>query len=371
MNNMSTSTNFHNTTFTVDEIDIDTKRPRVDQSSDFYVKQIKLKETRFTQNTNSTPITTKNATKNTTPMRIKQRVLTPYKQDSSRFEHGQFRTNLNLSTIVSSGECRMIPDIVVTEFMDEECCSDLMVGEDKENMKEIVMKKDVRLNKRNAVRIKPASNHSCSDKCQCCNKSVMKIGEDRLFVSNSVHANLAVDEFSAQQKTLEKKNFDADSLPYLDHQPADNPDSYDNDYYLMNELISKPDTQKNPKPEVVPVPKPVDYFYFYCSAEKYSEICRKRLIKLEPMLIDGQLKNALTLLTISPESNDLCLLNEMFERNSPIDLKRIESYVMIRRDMLERHSEHLVRVNENKWLFKRSIILQGDMPKNWMKVKSK
>lgn len=357
------STNFLNNTFNVDEIDIDTKRPRVEQSTpqlDFCVKQIKLKETRFSQNQKINFNTPPNSAKNNNPMRIKQRVLTPYQQDLTKLERNNFR-NLNLSTIVSSGEARMIPDIVVTEFLDDENAD--FIGEDKENHRQVI-KKDIKLNCKSTVRIKPAPpNPSCQDKCQCCNKSVMKIGEDKIFVSNSVQANLAIDEFSVKTHEI---NFEADSLSYLGAPPNQNPspDSYDNDYYLMNEFISK----EKPKPETV---VPVKYFYFYCTAEKYAEISRKRLIKLEPMLIDGELKNAITLLTIPPTSSDLCLLNEIFERNTAIDLKRIESYIMIKRDNIEKHGEHLVKVNENKFLFKKSIILQGDFPKNWMKAKSK
>ena len=45
-------------------------------------------------------------------------MLTPYRQDVSKLEKRDF-FNLNLSTIVSSGEPRMIPDIIITEFLDE------------------------------------------------------------------------------------------------------------------------------------------------------------------------------------------------------------------------------------------------------------
>ncbi len=121
--NISTSTNFQNNTFTVDEIDIDTKRPQVN-NFDFSVKQIKLKETRINQieiqnsNTQKASWKTPNSVNSNIPLRIKQRVLTPYRQDISKFEKRDF-FNLNLSTIVSSGEPRMIPDIIITEFLDE------------------------------------------------------------------------------------------------------------------------------------------------------------------------------------------------------------------------------------------------------------
>jgi hypothetical protein len=121
--NISTSTNFQNNTFTVDEIDIDTKRPQVN-NFDFSVKQIKLKETRINQievqnsNTQKASWKTPNSANSNIPLRIKQRVLTPYRQDVSKLEKRDF-FNLNLSTIVSSGEPRMIPDIIITEFLDE------------------------------------------------------------------------------------------------------------------------------------------------------------------------------------------------------------------------------------------------------------
>ncbi len=121
--NISTSSHFQNNTFTVDEIDIDTKRPQV-TNFEFSVKQIKLKETRINQievqrsNGDRSNWKTPNSTNSNIPLRIKQRVLTPYRQEMSKIEKKSL-FNLNLSTIVSSGEPRMIPDIIITEFLDE------------------------------------------------------------------------------------------------------------------------------------------------------------------------------------------------------------------------------------------------------------
>ncbi len=208
----------------------------------------------------------------------------------------------------------------------------------------------------------------------------MKIGENRIFVSNSVQANLAVDEFEGKGKTAEKN---VDSINFLETKKHANcasqeegaVDSYDNDYYFMNELLSKekqPDFADDDETlKSVEKPKINEYFYFYCSAERYLEINRKRLIKTEPMIIDGEIKNALVLLAVGPETSDIKILNELFEKNTPIDLKRIECYIMIRRDNIEKHNVHLIQVNQNKFLFKRSIILQGTFPKNCMKVKAK
>lgn len=205
----------------------------------------------------------------------------------------------------------------------------------------------------------------------------MKIGEDRLFVSNSVHANLAVDEFPST--TEKSKNFDDDSLGYLEPRKHNEcsilhnkisteiKNSYDNDYYLMNEFVTKEKPELKDETLKSENSKKFEYFYFYCSAEKYLEISEKRQINLEPMIINGELKNALTLLSLPPESSDLSILNELFEKNTPIDLKRVESYIMIRRDHIEKHAQHLVQVNENKFLFKRAIILEGKFPKNWLK----
>ena len=217
------------------------------------------------------------------------------------------------------------------------------------------------------IDIKPIPCTSPS-KCQCCNKSIMKLTEtNRVFVSSSVKANLAIDEFPTE-KSLKK--FDIDSLTYLEpvnNEPIESTpteiDSYDNDYYLMNDFLSSKQKEK-------PIEKKSEYFYYYCSLDKYKEINQKRLIKQEPMIIEGELKNALTLLTLSPESSDLSILNELFERNTPIDLHRIESYIMIKRAILEKYSDYLVKVNENKYLFKRSIILEGKFPKKWMKTES-
>ncbi len=207
----------------------------------------------------------------------------------------------------------------------------------------------------------------------------MKIDERRVFVSNSVQANLAIDEFEMSGSD----KFDKDSLAYQG--PVNNMlkakvsdknlnesycgvDSYDNDYYLMNEFLSQKRTET--LKETCETSKS-EYFYFYCSGQRYKEINEKHLIKQEPMLIEGQLKKALVLLTLAPESDDLLILNELFERNTPIDLKRIECFIRIKRDIIERHAEHLVMVNENKYLFKRSIILQGQLPSNWMKSRAK
>lgn len=397
MENISTSTNFNqNTTFTVDEIDIDTNRPYVESSHganhfDMHVKQIRVKEQRFTLTGNEkqknkqfwkTPIS-----QNINNVKIKPRVLTPFHQElSDRNKH--FNRFANLSTIVASGEPRMIPDIIVTEFFDEN--NNEITCEDKESINysenysthskldeasdQVINRTPDQSNKN--ISKKPCGNVDINikpiacihpSKCQCCNKSIMKITENnRMFVSNSVNANLAIDEFHSEKLT---QNFDTDSLTYLE--PAINQviqtksnvvESYDNDYYLMNEFLSSEQKEKTPKRN--------EYFYFYCSLEKYKEINQKRLIKQEPMIIDGELKNAITLLTLSPECSDLTILNELFERNTPIDLRRIESYIIIKREILERHKEHLIKVSDNKYLFKRSIILEGKFPNKWLKTKS-
>lgn len=201
----------------------------------------------------------------------------------------------------------------------------------------------------------------------------MKLNENRLFVSNSVNANLAVVDFENDQE--ESCN---DSLHYFDTREGsreikndiftDVPDSYDNDYYLMNEFLSQ--GQKNAQiPTQVISNIQNENFYFYCSPDKYSEINKKRQIKLETMIIDGELKSAVTLLTIPPDSSDITILNELFEKNTPIDINRIKCYIMIKRKSLEQHLKHLVKINDNKYLFKRSIILQGQFPRNWLTPK--
>lgn len=400
MNDMSTSTKFHNTTFTVDEIDIDTKRPHVDSQSnhvDLFVKQIKLKESKNQDDKHGSkfnfksPIINHNKT-----MKIKQRVLTPFFQNPMN-DVKRNLNQLNLSMIASPEESKAIPEIVVTEFFDE---NNNEVGfENLENMNGQHFFKNNDKQDGDSKKNKFHSNHQqshilkktkfnikslpcCTEKCDCCNKTILKMNENRIFVSNSVNANLAVDEFVL--KNNERKNFDEDSMKYMepgnsriDHMNENQEyetfpkilDSYDNDYYLMNEFLSKNTPVK--KSLKIPEVKENEYFYFYCSAEKYKEINQKRLIKLEPMIINGQLKNALTLLTLPPSSSDLSILNELFEKNTPLDLKRIETYVMIKKDSIEKHAEHLIRLNDNKFLFMRSIILQGKFPKDWLKSASK
>lgn len=119
MNDISSSTNFLNNTFVVDEIDIDTKRPHIDNHIDMFVRQIKVKETRVNQN-ESEKLKNKSNWKSPTGnvMRIKQRVLTPFHHNLSKSSHRNF-ANLDLSTIVSPCEARTIPEIIVTEFLDE------------------------------------------------------------------------------------------------------------------------------------------------------------------------------------------------------------------------------------------------------------
>merc|ERR1712127_626836 len=107
MNDISSSTHFNNTTFIVDEIDIDTKRPNVDiRSNHHLVKQIKVTDSRSNQ-MKSNWITPTSIHSSNTAMRIKQRVLTPFHQDLSKVEHKTLN-KCNLSTIVSSGETRII-----------------------------------------------------------------------------------------------------------------------------------------------------------------------------------------------------------------------------------------------------------------------
>lgn len=177
----------------------------------------------------------------------------------------------------------------------------------------------------------------------------------------------------------QQERFDKDSLSYLEptnklhenklHEKRDSfqsdcteVDSYDNDYYLMNEFLSQRRPEALKETRVATETRKDDYFYFYCSSQRYREISARRLIKQETMIIEGQLKNALVLLTLPPDSPDLLILNELYEKNTPIDLRRIESYIRIKREIIEKHAQHLVKVNVNKFLFKRSIILQGDFP---------
>ena len=201
----------------------------------------------------------------------------------------------------------------------------------------------------------------------------MKLNENRMFVSNSVNANLAVVDFECEQ---EPSHFN-DSLNYLGSKGdsredsdifSDVPDSYDNDYYLMNEFLSQ-DRKKVEAPVQTASNFLNENFYLYCSPDKYSEINKKRQIKLETMIIDGELKSAITLLTIPPDSSDIVILNELFEKNTPIDMDRIKCYITIKRKSLEQHLKYLTKINDNKYLFKRSIILQGQFPKNWLTPK--
>jgi hypothetical protein len=103
-----------NSTFIVDEIDIDTKRPHIDTISsnnvEILVKQIKVRETRFHQGLDSTKWHTPRVQ---AALKIKQRVLTPFHHDWSKLD----TTRVSSSTMVSSGT-KIIPDIVVTEFLD-------------------------------------------------------------------------------------------------------------------------------------------------------------------------------------------------------------------------------------------------------------
>ena len=130
MNDISSSTNCLNNTFVVDEIDIDTKRPHIDNHNDMFVRQIRVKETRFNQN-EAEKLKNKSNWKTPTGnvMKIKQRVLTPYHHNVSKITHRNL-TNLDLSTIVSPCEARTIPEIIVTEFLDE---NNNEIANDKEN----------------------------------------------------------------------------------------------------------------------------------------------------------------------------------------------------------------------------------------------
>lgn len=112
----------NNATFHVGEIDIDTKRPQIDMhySQDMPVKQFKVKDSRIPisqhNNLNGNKInwkTTPTTSSINNEMKIKQRVLTPFQQ---RIDFNR----LDLSRIAAaSDESRLIPEIVVTEFLDE------------------------------------------------------------------------------------------------------------------------------------------------------------------------------------------------------------------------------------------------------------
>ncbi len=119
MNNLSTSTKLHNATFLVGEIDIDTKRPQViDCSShDLLVKQIKVRDSRIpvSQSCKQPPNWQRTPTASSIhAMKIKQRVLTPFQQ---RIDFN--RLDISRIASVPANEMRQIPEIVITEFLDE------------------------------------------------------------------------------------------------------------------------------------------------------------------------------------------------------------------------------------------------------------
>ena len=179
-------------------------------------------------------------------------------------------------------------------------------------------------------------------KCECCSKSIVtKFNSNQIFVSDSVQANLEIDHF--KEDTFNEQD-------YLNNNVID---SYDNDYYLMNELLSKTKVQEPVKS------RSAAYFYFYCNAEKYSEIFKRHFIKTEPMFIEGELSNAIILLDLPPDSDSLLILNEIFEKNTPVDKKRIERSIMLSKESIDKNREHLIQINKHKFLFKRSIILDG------------
>ncbi len=179
-------------------------------------------------------------------------------------------------------------------------------------------------------------------KCECCCKSIVtKFNSNQIFVSDSVQANLEIDDFN--EDTLNEHE-------YLNNKVKD---SYDNDYYLMNEFLSKTKVEEPVKS------RSAAYFYFYCNAEKYSDIFKRHFIKAEPMFIEGELSNAIILLDLPPDSDSLLVLNEIFEKNTPVDRKRIERCIMLNKESIDKNKEHLIQINKHKFLFKRSIILDG------------
>ena len=286
------------------------------------------------------------------------------------------------------------------------------------------LKANFNMNKRSKIKIKTLP---CESKCKCCDKSVIKYNEEKLFVSNSKNANINIDEFGQSvieqdsifinnykndheednsdanfdfnnnQESFENKNF------YL-NQMNDEDEGHDNDYYFIrpenimkNTVVQKIDEvdqklestetldstfnahQSIPelattktlitkvtltKPAVVPISIEEPFLYLYVDSSKYSEIFNKRLIDLEPMIINDELKSAITLLTVSPENDDLTILNELYDKNVPIERKKVQCYIRFHKEVFSNHAEHLIKVNEKKFLFKRAIILKGNFPKH-------
>ena len=107
------------------------------------------------------------------------------------------------------------------------------------------------------------------------------------------------------------------------------------------------------------------FYYLYVDWEKYHDIFTKRCVDVEPMIgIDGQTLNAIVLLTIPPDFDDLTLLTNMYGSNVPLNTKRVQCCIQFRREVLEQSKKYLVKLGKYKYACLKQIAFGAKFPRH-------
>ena len=107
-----------------------------------------------------------------------------------------------------------------------------------------------------------------------------------------------------------------------------------------------------------------DSYYLYVSWENCREIFLKRCIDLEPLFWENNLINGIVLLTLPPESEDSTLLNQLYGSNCPLDSNRIECFIKIKREVLDKNEKYLIKLDKFKFAFTKRILFGLKFPKH-------
>jgi hypothetical protein len=118
--------------------------------------------------------------------------------------------------------------------------------------------------------------------------------------------------------------------------------------------------------KVHPEKKPTHdaYLYFYSNSEKYTKIFEKRIIEAEKVIHDDKLINAILLVAIPPEKNDMEILKELYGSNALIDRRGVQCCIKFRREILESYGSSLLKISDTKFLFLKNISFSSTFPKH-------
>lgn len=137
----------------------------------------------------------------------------------------------------------------------------------------------------------------------------------------------------------------------------------------LNSYLNEPKVEVKKDHPVGGIPPSVEledfkFYYFYCSGVKCQEIFNKRCIALEKVFYEGRPMNGIVLLTLPPGSSDNDLLLEIYGSCVPYERTRVECCIKFRREILDKSKQHLTRISPHKFICKKRIEFSTKFPKH-------